>query len=133
MFTRDHDGFKKGFVDERSFLLGCIEKCGWLIKHTPTKWSLDPKLNKTLGIAPEVTDKETGETEGDTGCKLDKALGLIFKTKGQMQNAVVEGKRYAKMRRMIVNAVVTGKVEVEMEKCDKTEEQIEQEHKNAGL
>ena len=82
MFTRDYDGNPKGFIDERSFLLTCIEKCGWLIKHTPTKWSLDKDLTKSLGISEEIIDKETGETFGDTGCKIDKELGLIFKTKG---------------------------------------------------
>ena len=85
------------------------------------------------GISEEIIDKETGETFGDTGCKIDKELGLIFKTKGHMMNAVVEGRRYAKMRRMIVKAVVTGKVEVELEKCDKTEEQLALEHQQAGL
>lgn len=133
MYTRDYDGFAKGFIDEKSFLLGCIEKCGWLIKHSPTKWALHPDLTVNLGIAEEVVDKETGETFGDTGCKLDAELGLIFKTKGSMMDAVVSGKRYSKMRRLIVKAVVTNKIDVQLDKCDKTEEQIEFEHNNAGL
>lgn len=133
MFTRDYNGQKKGFIDERTFLLKCIEKCGWLVKHSPTKWGLKDPLNDLLKITPEDINNETGETTGDTGCKLDKDVGPVFKTKGAMLEALVYGNRYVQMRKMIVTAVTSGNIEIEMDKMDKTEEQVALEQQQQNL
>ena len=133
MFTRDYNGQVKGFVDEKSFLLKCIEKCNWLIKHSPTKWALKDPLNEILNITPEGINEETGEITGDVGCKEDKEVGPVFKTKGAMLDAIIYGSRYVQMRKMIVTAVTSGNVQIEMERVEKTEEEIALENQQKAI
>jgi len=131
MYTRDYGKFKKGDLDERAYLLTCIEKCGWLgmIKPKSNKWTINEVLVKELGIEEEtkVLDKKgkfSGEITGDSNCKLDKeSQKLYFKTKGQLVDSIFNNEvRYAHIRTRIIDAILAGKIE--LQKVDKSEEEI---------
>jgi len=142
MYTKDYKGFKVGHVDERGYLLSCIEKCGWLEKHTPVKWSVDKEIERLLGIqayeeleetveinGKKVTQK-TGEIIGDVGCSYDEKLDrLIFKTKGALVESILDDKeRYSVMRNLIVESIMSGKIK--LAKVEKPEEELNLEAKN---